>query len=329
MLPPLNIFQDDSRAITVSQDSCPLQTASFAGTEYALKPIDEKTPILFQWFEANPERYTRHEVPILNTKELPYLNNIIRASEIERERIIGILVDGNFTAEQKKLFSKLECDHQNIKVIYRENVDFSMYDKKLSDIYLENIHKQELKPSRKRDDYLLDLLKKELQNISEKNDSLIELYAQRRDHSWFDFFRNLFLLKASSLFTETGKAGCHDLSPCGGCIYLDADMVLTDKLGIIHVPDGIAVHVARYGENISLENGAIVVNTNNHPALLAGLEIMHNKVDAHPYYDGIGKGLKQHFHFSSLQSYNDFCDFIEFKHRNIIFNTSQYFRSSW
>ncbi|EOQ0027213.1 hypothetical protein MMO20_29275, partial [Escherichia coli] len=27
--------------------------------------------------------------------------------------------------------------------------------------------------------------------------------------------------------------------------------------------------------------------------------------------------------------YNHFCDFIEFKHKNIIMNTSQYTGSSW
>ncbi|MCV2976702.1 hypothetical protein OHE89_15785, partial [Escherichia coli] len=39
--------------------SSPCQTVSFAGKEYELKVIDEKTPILFQWFEPNPERYKK------------------------------------------------------------------------------------------------------------------------------------------------------------------------------------------------------------------------------------------------------------------------------
>ncbi|MFS8929360.1 hypothetical protein O4U37_21595 [Escherichia coli] len=104
MLLPLNVFQYDSKCATVSQESSSLQTTSFAGKEYSLKPIDEKTPILFQWFEAKPKRYKKDDVPILNTKDHPYLNNIISASKIENERIIGILVDGNFTAEQKMPF---------------------------------------------------------------------------------------------------------------------------------------------------------------------------------------------------------------------------------
>ncbi|MDI5035860.1 hypothetical protein MJM43_28330, partial [Salmonella enterica subsp. enterica serovar Montevideo] len=40
-------------------------------------------------------------------------------------------------------FSKLEYDYENIKIIYRNDIDFSMYDKKLSEIYMENISKQE------------------------------------------------------------------------------------------------------------------------------------------------------------------------------------------
>lgn len=329
MLSPLHVAQSHFTGEYSSQTSTSPQTVSFAGKEYPLKAIDENTPILFQWFEANPKRYGHNEVPILNTKEHPYLNNIIHASKIENERVIGILVDGDFTAEQKNALLQLECDYQNIKVIFRKDVDFSMYDKCLSEIYLENIRKQESLPEKNRDNYLLKLLKDELNNISDDSDSLTKFYAGKKDHTWFDFFRNLAVLKAGSLFTESGKAGCGNVSPGGGCIYLDADMVLTGKLGVLHVADGIAVHVANNNGEKSLENSAIVVDRSNHPALLAGLEIMKDKVDAHPYYDGLGKGIRQHFNYSSLQNYNDFCDFIEFKHKNILPNTSMYSGSSW
>ncbi|EKY38282.1 hypothetical protein EC970010_4123, partial [Escherichia coli 97.0010] len=53
----------------------------------------------------------------MNTKEHPYLSNIINAAKIENERIIGVLVDGNFTYEQKKEFLSLENEYQNIKII--------------------------------------------------------------------------------------------------------------------------------------------------------------------------------------------------------------------
>ncbi|STK09983.1 T3SS effector NleB [Escherichia coli] len=33
---------------------------------------------------------------------------------------------------------------------------------------------------------------------------------------------------------------------------------------------------------------------------------MKSKVDAHPYYDGLGKGIKRHFNYSSLHDYNAF-----------------------
>ncbi|EEY8952263.1 type III secretion system effector arginine glycosyltransferase NleB, partial [Escherichia coli] len=120
----------------------------------------------------------------MNTKEHPYLSNIINAAKIENERIIGVLADGNFTYEQKKEFLSLENEYQNIKIIYRADVDFSMYDKKLSDIYLENIHKQESYPASERDNYLLGLLREELKNIPEGKDSLIESYAEKREHTW-------------------------------------------------------------------------------------------------------------------------------------------------
>ncbi|MDI5434743.1 hypothetical protein MJM45_28440, partial [Salmonella enterica subsp. enterica serovar Kentucky] len=46
----------------------------------------------------------------------------------------------------------------------------SMYDKKLSEIYMENISKQESMPEEKRDCHLLQLLKKELSDIHAKYD---------------------------------------------------------------------------------------------------------------------------------------------------------------
>ncbi|ENG8501683.1 non-LEE encoded effector protein NleB, partial [Salmonella enterica subsp. enterica] len=177
---------------------------------------------------------------------------------------------------------KLEYDYENIKVIYRNDIDFSMYDKKLSEIYMENISKQESMPEEKRDYHLLQLLKKELSDIQEGNDSLIKSYLLDKGHGWFDFYRNMAMLKAGQLFLEADKVGCYDLSTNSGCIYLDADMIITEKLGGIYIPDGIAVHVERIDGRASMENGIIAVDRNNHPALLAGLEIMHTKFDADP-----------------------------------------------
>lgn len=326
MLSPIRAIYHNSAHIPQNL-SC--QTASFAGVEYELKVIDEKTPILFQWFEPHPERYKKDEVPIVNTKLHPYLDNVINAAKIESDRTIGIFVDGDFSANQKAAFSKLERDFENIMIIYRDDVDFSMYDRKLSDIYHDVIYEQKLRTEDKRDEYLLNLLEKELGEISNEKDSLISMYAEKREHTWFDFFRNLALLKAGNIFRDSCNTKNHDISSRNGCIYLDMDMMITDKLGVIYAPDGIAVYVDRRNGGADIENSAIVVNDSNHPALLEGLHIMHSKIDAHPYYDGLGKGLKKYFNCTPLQNYNYFCDFIEFKHPNIIMNTSQYTGSSW
>ncbi|MBE7985652.1 non-LEE encoded effector protein NleB, partial [Escherichia coli] len=40
-------------------------------------------------------------------------------------------------------------------------------------------------------------------------------------------------------------------------------------------------------------------------------------------------GVKKYFNFTPLHNYNHFCDFVEFKHPNMIMNTSQYTCSSW
>ncbi|EHV3557895.1 non-LEE encoded effector protein NleB, partial [Salmonella enterica] len=93
-------------------------SANFAGVEYPLLPLDQHTPLLFQWFERNPSRFGENQIPIINTQQNPYLNNIINAAIIEKERTIGVLVDGNFSAGQKKALAKLEKQYENIKVIY-------------------------------------------------------------------------------------------------------------------------------------------------------------------------------------------------------------------
>ena len=326
MLSPIRTTFHNSANIV---QSSPCQTVSFAGKEYELKVIDEKTPILFQWFEPNPERYKKDEVPIVNTKQHPYLDNVTNAARIESDRMIGIFVDGDFSVNQKTAFSKLERDFENVMIIYREDVDFSMYDRKLSDIYHDIICEQRLRTEDKRDEYLLNLLEKELREISKAQDSLISMYAKKRNHAWFDFFRNLALLKAGEIFRCTYNTKNHGISFGEGCIYLDMDMILTGKLGTIYAPDGISMHVDRRNDSVNIENSAIIVNRSNHPALLEGLSFMHSKVDANPYYDGLGKGVKKYFNFTPLHNYNHFCDFIEFNHPNIIMNTSQYTCSSW
>lgn len=45
-------------------------------------------------------------------------------------------------------------------------------------------------------------------------------------------------------------------------------MLLTDKLGTLYLPDGIAIHVSRKDNHVSLENGIIAVNRSEHPALI-------------------------------------------------------------
>ncbi len=87
---------------------------------------------------------------------------------------------------QKDAFSKLEYDYENIKVIYRNDIDFSMYDKKLSEIYMENISKQESMPEEKGLSFTA-AIEKELSDIQEDNDSLIKSYLLDKGHVWFDF----------------------------------------------------------------------------------------------------------------------------------------------
>ncbi|EEU6441493.1 non-LEE encoded effector protein NleB, partial [Salmonella enterica] len=112
MIPPLNrcvpALSENELVKTVTNRD--IQFTSFNGKDYPLCLLDEKTPLLFQWFERNPARFGKNDIPIINTEKNPYLNNI------EKERVVGIFVDGDFFSGQKDAFSKLEYDYENIKV---------------------------------------------------------------------------------------------------------------------------------------------------------------------------------------------------------------------
>lgn len=96
---------------------------------------------------------------------------------------------------------------------------------------MENISKQESMPEEKGIVIYCSYWK-ELSDIQEDNDSLIKSYLLDKGHVWFDFYRNMAMLKAGQLFPEADKVGCYDLSTNSGCIYLDADMIITEKLGV-------------------------------------------------------------------------------------------------
>lgn len=60
---------------------------SFAGIDYPLLPLNHQTPLVFQWFERNPDRFGQNEIPIINTQKNPYLNNIINAAIIKKKEL--------------------------------------------------------------------------------------------------------------------------------------------------------------------------------------------------------------------------------------------------
>ncbi len=70
--------------------------------------------------------------------------------------------------DKKKALAKLEQNYRNIKVIYNSDLNYSMYDKKLTTIYLENITKLEAQSASERDEVLLNGVKKKPGRFLEK-----------------------------------------------------------------------------------------------------------------------------------------------------------------
>ncbi len=50
-------------------------------------------------------------------------------------------------------------------------------------------------------------IEKELSDIQEDNDSLIKSYLLDKGHVWFDFYRNMAMLKAGQLFRRRIRLG--------------------------------------------------------------------------------------------------------------------------
>lgn len=107
---------------------------------------------------------------------------------------------------KKKALTKLEKQYENIKVIYNTVLDYSMCDKKLSYIYLENIAKMEAQPAKDRDEYLLGEIKKSLNDVLKNNpeETIVTYHDKRSGYIRFDFYRNLFLLKRKRRFSGGG-----------------------------------------------------------------------------------------------------------------------------
>lgn len=320
-----------------SGDSIPetevTQWCSFNGMDYKLVTLSEKTPIVYQWF-INPEDelLKKADIPIVNTKENPYLDNIKQACKIENERIIGVFINGEITSKQYENMHELEIEYPNLKFLFKDDLDFSMYDMKKSK-HISNLIEW-MKEKYPDEEYEIDNLESDLRKVLIEGDRETLLSQLDKDcfHVCFDQYRNFLMLKGNAVFVEAGKVSADDFNNISGMIYLDLDMVINKKIGEVSLPDGIGVFVdidPKNGE-VNIENGIIAVNQSNHPALLKGLEDMYVKADYHPYYNGIAGALKNHFN-CIYGSYDraEFCQFIKFPDGSLSTNTSKLSHSSW
>lgn len=302
-------------------------TKQFGGKTYDLIKLNDFTPLLFQWFvDPKINSFPDNTIPILNTKEHPYLDNLKKAALIEYNRVICLFMGGEITQSQKNELQKLENSFSNIKVIFCNEIDFSEFDVKLLDIYDKSIIQSA------EDYWLKEKLIKERQELidSSHSETLLSVNNKIKGHNWFDLYRNLLLIKGCSIFSELKKIGCCDIDPSLGFIYLDFDMVLNNQIKDIYLPDGIGIFVHEDNDSkLSLENGIIAVNRSYHPVLLAGLKILQSNIGAHPYYDGVNKALKSHFDYYRNPDYDEFAKFIKFDDRSLSTDTSKLTFSSW
>lgn len=285
--------------------------------DFTIKRIHENTPLVFQWFVMRNSKFIFEDdqIPIPNNNQYPYLDNIKRAASIEKDRKVIVFCDG-FSKSQKIKAKLIEREFNNLKFVYKNQLDFSKFDKPYNEIQKKNLE------TACKDDYEL------IKDNTKKYTTLFSLHT--KGHSHFDLFRNLLLLKGAAVLQEIGISD-KNVKPTDGLVYLDCDFKINEKIGAIDSLDGISIY-SDNGENI--ENGFIAVDRPNHPALLKGLEILHSDVCAEPFFDGVCKGIKDYFiphrTFHSLKKEKlALVKKIRFESSNVDMNTSQSVGSSW
>ncbi|GIZ27007.1 hypothetical protein TUM12151_06050 [Morganella morganii] len=285
----------------------------FAGNNYELKVLSKKTPVAFQWHVMN-KNMESEKYPVINTNQYPYLDNILNTCKTESGRIIGLLISGDVSEKHKASLSELQTQYSNLKIIYAEQLDRSDFfrikaidciKKTIAAGKSNNIHQEDM-----------DMLYSELDDVcsSEPDITLFDEFSESGGHSEMDFYRNLLLFNGGGVFLSPNDDN-H-----GALIYLDCDMIINKPLGEIVLVDGIGI----YNKSGVMENGIIAVDRARHPVLEAGMDIMENdRFKAHPYYDGICGGLRQHFSYNQrIHGKGKLAEFIAFPVDNMSPDTS-------
>lgn len=287
----------------------------FAGKNYELKVLSEKTPIAFQWHVMN-KNLENEKYPVINTNQYPYLDNILNTCKIEPDRTIGLLISGNVSEKHKLSLVELQRQYSNLKVIYGEQLDRSnFYQKKVTDCIKDTIA---LGTHEKWHPDDMATLYNELDTIhtSTPDMTIFDEITGDGGHNEMDLYRNLLLFNGGVLFSSSGEC-YHD----GALIYMDCDMIINEPLGSIVLVDGIAV----YNKSGNIENGIIAVDRAHHPALESGINIMeNNRFKNHIYYDGVCSGLKKYFCYDrKIHGNGTLAEFIAFPVNNMSPDTSE------
>lgn len=86
MIPPLNRYVPalSKNELVKTVTDRDIQFTSFNGKDYPLCFLDEKTPLLFQWFERNPARFGKNDIPIINTEKNPTLTISLKQQQLKK-----------------------------------------------------------------------------------------------------------------------------------------------------------------------------------------------------------------------------------------------------
>lgn len=301
------------KGIEVRYDNNP--ACNIGGKNYTLEKIPADTPIIFQWHNIN-DKYENAECPIINTEKSPYLNNILNVCKIETGRTIGLFMSGNVSKKHKDYLNNLQKSHDNLKIIYSDDLDFSDYfQKKQIDCIKQTI--KTLEKNNAHESWIIDVTK-DLEKVSKTNPQarMFERFASNKTHSAMDFYRNLILIKGGDIFNDSRTIATGNIRENKSLIYFDCDMIIKKPLGEIFLPDGIGV----YNKGGNIENSILAVNRPHHPAFMKGMSLMENDwLNSHPYYGGICKGFKEYFTPKKEES---LAKFIAFPVDNIDPDTS-------
>lgn len=223
-------------------------TVQINGKTFKVEEVSEYAPLLYQYFSKDKSSKIPND----------YVEIFRNNCRIEPERETVILVDDFYTNDyDRNILEKLAADFDNVRL-------FNM--SQWSDIKIGEA--QITRKTSSHNDFK--------PNYSVEIPSHKESQYTSSFSSFLDYARLIALTKYDDIFSQSRDAGIK------GCIYMDFDFLLKDKLGKISCPGGVSPYIldeidTNWGnvglQDMTIENSMTALSQPAHPTIMKAIEL--------------------------------------------------------